>query len=92
MLRERTNIDSLSEFVRYLAQHEEANGEQLPPLSGLSRELGVSIASLREQLEVARALGLVEVKPRYGIMETLANIPNCAIISKALIGTKQSNC
>jgi DNA-binding FadR family transcriptional regulator len=67
MLRERTNIDSLSEFVRYLAQHEEANGEQLPPLSGLSRELGVSIASLREQLEVARALGLVEVKPRTGI-------------------------
>ena len=67
MLRERTNIDSLSEFVRYLAQHEEASGEQLPPLSGLSRELGVSIASLREQLEVARALGLVEVKPRTGI-------------------------
>jgi DNA-binding FadR family transcriptional regulator len=67
MLRERTNLDSLSEFVRYLAQHEEANGEQLPPLSGLSRELGVSIASLREQLEVARALGLVEVKPRTGI-------------------------
>jgi DNA-binding FadR family transcriptional regulator len=67
MLRERMNIDSLSEFVRYLAQHEEANGEQLPPLSGLSRELGVSIASLREQLEVARALGLVEVKPRTGI-------------------------
>ena len=67
MLRERTNIDSLSEFVRYLAQHEEANGGQLPPISELSRELGVSIASLREQLEVARALGLVEVKPRTGI-------------------------
>jgi DNA-binding FadR family transcriptional regulator len=67
MLRERTSIDSLSEFVRYLAQHEEANGGQLPPLSELSRELGVGIASLREQLEVARALGLVEVKPRTGI-------------------------
>ena len=67
MLRERTNIDTLSEFVRYLARHEEANGGQLPPLSKLSRELGVSIASLREQLEVARALGLVEVKPRTGI-------------------------
>jgi DNA-binding FadR family transcriptional regulator len=67
MLRERTSTDSLSEFVRYLAQHEEANGGQLPPLSELSRELGVSIASLREQLEVARALGLVEVRPRTGI-------------------------
>jgi DNA-binding FadR family transcriptional regulator len=67
MLRERTSTDSLSEFVRYLAQHEEARGGQLPPLSELSRELGVSIASLREQLEVARALGLVEVRPRTGI-------------------------
>ena len=67
MLRERTKSDSLSEFVRYLAQHEEANEGQLPPLSELSCELGVSIASLREQLEVARALGLVEVKPRTGI-------------------------
>jgi DNA-binding FadR family transcriptional regulator len=29
--------------------------------------LGVSVARLREQLEVARALGLVEVRPRTGI-------------------------
>jgi len=66
MLHERTTSDSLSEFLRYLAQHEEANGQRLPTLSELSRELGVSISSLREQLEVARALGLVEVKPRTG--------------------------
>ena len=66
MLRERTTSDSLSEFMRYLAHHEESNGQRLPALSALSRELGVSIASLREQLEVARALGLVEVRPRTG--------------------------
>lgn len=66
MFRERTGTNSLSEFLRYLAQHEEINGGQLPTLTALSQELGVSIASLREQLEVARALGLVEVKPRRG--------------------------
>ena len=66
MLRERITSSPLSEFLRYLAQHEETNGQQLPALSELSRELGVSMASLREQLEVARALGLVEVKPRTG--------------------------
>lgn len=66
MLRERIASDPLSEFLRYLAQYEEVNGEQLPPLSELSHELDVSIASLREQLEVARALGLVEVRPRRG--------------------------
>ena len=55
----------ISEFLRYLATHEEVeNG--LPSLKKLSEELGVSVASLREQLEVARALGLVEVRPRLG--------------------------
>jgi DNA-binding FadR family transcriptional regulator len=56
---------NISEFFRYLATHEEVeNG--LPSLKKLSEELGVSVASLREQLEVARALGLVEVRPRLG--------------------------
>jgi len=66
MFHERTSTDSLSEFMRYLAHHEEVSGQRLPALDDLSRELGVSLASLREQLEVARALGLVEVKPRTG--------------------------
>jgi DNA-binding FadR family transcriptional regulator len=65
MLRERFSPE-LSEFLRYLANHEEVeNG--LPSLKNLSMELGVSLASLREQLEVARALGLVEIKPRLGM-------------------------
>jgi len=62
--RDRISPD-ISEFLRYLASHDEVeNG--LPSLKKLSEELGVSVASLREQLEVARALGLVEVKPRLG--------------------------
>ena len=64
LLRERISPD-ISEFLRYLASHEEAEGN-LPSLSDLSRELGISIAGLREQLEVARALGLVDVRPRTG--------------------------
>jgi len=66
MFHNRTASDSLSEFLRYLAHHEDANGQRIPALTDLSRELGVSMASLREQLEVARALGLVEVRPRTG--------------------------
>jgi DNA-binding FadR family transcriptional regulator len=62
--RERTS-PQISEFLRYLASHEEAEGS-LPSLSDLSRELGISVAGLREQLEVARALGLVDVRPRTG--------------------------
>lgn len=64
IVRERVR-PKISEFLRYVAAHEEAeNG--LPTLKELSQELGVSVASLREQLEVARALGLVDVKPGLG--------------------------
>ncbi len=57
----------LSEFLRYLSCGKVKVGERIPSLSQLSRELGISIATLREQLEVARAMGLVEVRPRTGI-------------------------
>ena len=65
MSNKRSSID-VSEFLYYLASHKEAEGS-LPALAELSRELGISVATLREQLEVARALGLVEVKPRTGM-------------------------
>ncbi len=61
MLRDRSSPE-LSEFLLYLA---EAN-VNLPSLAEISDELGISVAGLREQLEVARALGLVEVRPRTG--------------------------
>ena len=66
MLREHSPLE-LSEFLRYLASRDGAENGDFPSLTDLSSELGVSVASLREQLEVARALGLVEVKPRVGI-------------------------
>jgi len=64
MLREPISPD-ISEFLRYLATYKDAE-RRLLPLKDLSVKLGISVASLREQLEVARALGLVEVKPRLG--------------------------
>lgn len=64
IIRERVR-PQISGFLRHLASHDEAeNG--LPTLNELSQQLGVSVASLREQLEVARALGFVEVKPGRG--------------------------
>jgi DNA-binding FadR family transcriptional regulator len=62
------NDQSLSPFLHYLAQIAPFNeAKQLPSLKELSDELGLSISVLREQLEVAKALKLVEVKPRTGI-------------------------
>lgn len=55
--------------MRYLvdAAQDDSQRDQLPSLAELSKELNVSIARLREQLEMAKALGLVEVRPRTGI-------------------------
>lgn len=69
MLRERVPTERLSEFMRYLTSGEAQESRRLPPLSELSRTLSISIASLREQLEVARVMGLVEVRPRTGIRQ-----------------------
>ena len=56
-----------SEFLHYIFERDCRPGDRLPSLSDLSREIGISVGKLREQLEVARALGLVEASPRRGI-------------------------
>jgi DNA-binding FadR family transcriptional regulator len=58
----------LSDLLKYLIQHKTTGG-RIPPLAILSQELGISVASLREQLESARVLGLVEAKPKLGIRQ-----------------------
>ncbi len=63
-----TRMQLMSDFMRYLAStHGENTLDRLPALNKLSKHLGVSVSVLREQLEVAKALGLVEVRPRTGI-------------------------
>jgi DNA-binding FadR family transcriptional regulator len=63
--------DAAFDFMQFLANGKRVNGngapERLPSLQELSEEHGVSISVLREQLQVARTLGLVEVRPRTGI-------------------------
>lgn len=56
-----------SPFLKYLVETDAVPGERLPALSEISHELGISIGKLREQLEIARSLGLVSVRPRLGI-------------------------
>lgn len=63
-----TRYQQKYEFLDYLASsYREEPSERIPTLNNLSQELGVSVACLREQLEVARALGFVDVRPRTGI-------------------------
>lgn len=60
------NLDS--ELLEYMVERGFQPGDRLPSLSDLQsgEHLGVSISKVREQLEVARALGLVEVRSKTG--------------------------
>jgi DNA-binding FadR family transcriptional regulator len=56
-----------SDFLRYLLANRREPGGRLPSLDEISAETGLSIGKLREQMEVARTLGLVEASPRRGL-------------------------
>ena len=60
-----TKLDS--QFLNYLIDRQVAPGERIPTLQEIGDKLGISVGKLREQLEVARSLGLVSVRPRVGI-------------------------
>lgn len=60
-----------SELLNYLSQFEGEHGRRLPSIGELATELQISTGKLREQLEVARNLGLLTVQPKTG-MHTLA--------------------
>jgi DNA-binding FadR family transcriptional regulator len=62
----RVSIDLASELLNYLAYKGLDPGDRLPAIKDLAAELGISTGKLREQLEVARSLGLVEVRPKTG--------------------------
>ena len=56
-----------SDLMRHIYDEKLLPGDRLSKLDELSDKLGISTGKLREQLEVARSLGLVEVKPKVGI-------------------------
>lgn len=71
----------MSEFLRHLSRMSEDGGQRIPPLNQLSKELGISVASLREQMEVARLLEIVEIKPKAGIHKTSYSLKPAVLAS-----------
>lgn len=61
-------LDKLdSQFLNYLIDTRVSPGERVPTLQEISGELGISVGKLREQIAVARSMGLISMKPRVGI-------------------------
>ncbi len=56
-----------SDFLKYLTEHHVNPGDRLPSLTEIGDEMGVSVGKLREQVSVARGMGVVSVRPRVGI-------------------------
>lgn len=62
------NLNELdSDFLRHLISKGYQPGQRVPALNELSEQMGISVGKLREQMEVARTLGLVDVRPKMGI-------------------------
>lgn len=60
-----TDLDS--DILDYIVANDLQVGDRLPSLTELSVKLNISVGKLREQLALARNLGLVAVKPKAGI-------------------------
>lgn len=64
-----SKIDLDSDLLAYIVARDFQPGERLPTISELKDEqhLGISISKVREQLEIARVMGLVEVRSKTGM-------------------------
>lgn len=62
------SIDLGSDLLNFIIEQKFTPGDRLPSITELQDEgnLGISTSKVREQLEVARALGLVDVRSRTG--------------------------
>lgn len=72
---------NLSPFLQYIAAISDKGEDRIPSLSELSKKLGMSVATLREQMEIARIMGFVEVKPKAGIRKTAYSFKPAVITS-----------
>jgi len=67
MARDLKFPDRLPDLLNFLVSQKMCDNDRIPSLTDLSEKLNISVARLREQLEVARVLGVVEVRPKTGI-------------------------
>jgi DNA-binding FadR family transcriptional regulator len=64
-----THLDLDSELLEFISSGDFKPGDRLPTIAELKSDefLGLSVSKIREQLEVARTLGLVDVRSKTGM-------------------------
>lgn len=79
-------LDKLdSEFLNYLVSRHVNPGDRLPALAEIGDDMGVSVGKLREQLAVARGMGVVSARPRLGVQRESFNFAE-AVLPAILFG------
>lgn len=68
-----------SDFLNYLVAHHVNPGDKLPSLNEIGDDMGVSVGKLREEVAVARQLGVVSVRPRLGIQREPFNFAEAVL-------------
>ena len=59
--------DKQKAFLDYLISFGKRNRKSIPPIQDISLELGMSPASLREQMELAKNFGFISTQPKKGV-------------------------
>jgi len=59
--------DKQKAFLDFLISFSKKKGQSIPPIQEISSELGMSPASLREQMELAKNLGFISTQPKKGV-------------------------
>ena len=67
MVKQTILSDKQRGLLDYLIEKAKDPQSEIPPIQKLSSELGVSTACLREQMELAKNLGIISTQPRKGI-------------------------
>lgn len=81
-----------SDILRYIVESGYKPGDLLPTIQELSQELGASIPKVRESMEIARALGLVDVKPGRGtLVNDYSFVPAATLSALYAIGQDQES-
>jgi len=56
-----------SKLLQYIIERKKEGRDDLPSIQEWSEQLGMSVPTLREQIEALKILGIIEARPRHGI-------------------------
>ena len=76
-------------FIDYLLKYSLEKKVNLPSINQIGKDLGLSTPCIREQIELARNLGLIQIQPRRGI--TILPYKFTPAVAKSLYYAIKSN-